>query len=111
MLPQFPAGTRELIADGGYDSTRFRDAPTTRGIAPRIPSTRSRKQPVPHEALLHRQRHRTEIMFARIKDWRRIAMRYDRSSHTFFSAITLAATVTFRLNQSGPSLARIHAFL
>ena len=99
MLPRLPAGARELIADRGYDSDRFRDALITQGIAPCIPSTRSRKQPIPHNALLYRQRHRIEIMFGRLKDWRRIAMRYDRCAHAFFSAITLAATVTFWLNQ------------
>ena len=99
MLPQFPDGTRELIADRGYDSARLRDALTTRGIAPCIPSTRSRKVPIPHNAVLYRQRHRIEIMFGRLKDWRRIAMRYDRCAHTFFSAITLAAAVTFWLTQ------------
>jgi transposase len=40
-----------------------------------------------------------EIMFGRLKDWRRSATRYDRSAHTFFSAITLAAAVTFWLGQ------------
>jgi len=99
MLPQFPDGTPELIADRGYDSARFRDALTTRGIAPCIPSTRSRKRPIPHDASLYQQRHRIEIMFGRLKDWRRIAMRYDRCAHAFFSAIALAATVTFWLNQ------------
>jgi transposase len=49
--------------------------------------------------VLYRQRHRIEIMFGRLKDWRRIAMRYDRCAHTFFSAITLAATVIFWLGQ------------
>ncbi len=99
MLPRLPIGARELIADRGYDSARFRDALTTRGIAPCIPSTRSRKVPIPHDAALYRQRHRIEIMFGRLKDWRRIAMRYDRCAHTFFSAITLAATVIFWLDQ------------
>ena len=66
-----------------------------RGTAACIPSTRSRKIPIPHNAMLYRQRHRIEIMFGRLKDWRRIAMRYDRCAHTFFSAITLAATVIF----------------
>ena len=61
--------------------------------------TRSRKLPILHDALLYRQRHRIEIMFGRLKDWRRIAMRYDRCAHTFFSAITLAATITFWLGQ------------
>jgi hypothetical protein len=32
-------------------------------------------------------------MFAKLKDWRRIAMRYDCCAHTFFSAVCLAATV------------------
>ena len=39
-------------------------------------------------------------MFGRLKDWRRIATRYDRCAHTFFSAICIAATVTFYLNES-----------
>lgn len=41
-------------------------------------------------------------MFGRLKDWRRVAMRYDRydrRAHAFFSAIAIAATVTFWLNQ------------
>ena len=98
MLPHLPPA-RELIGDRGYDSGRFRAALQDKGIAPCIPSTRSRKLPIPHDAVLYRQRHRIENMFGRLKDWRRIAMRYDRCAHTFFSAITLAATVTFWLNQ------------
>jgi transposase len=46
---------------------------------------------------LYRTRNKIEIMFGRLKDWRRIAMRYDRSAHTFFSAICIAATVIFWL--------------
>ena len=98
MLPHLPPA-RELIGDRGYDSGRFRAALQDKGIAPCIPSTRSRKLPIPHDAVLYRQRHRIENMFGRLKDWRRIAMRYDRCAHTFFSAITLAATVTFWLGQ------------
>jgi transposase len=70
-----------------------------RSIAPCIPSTRSRKQPIPYDEALYRQRHWIENMFARLKDGRQIAMRYDRCAHTFFSAICIAATVTFYLNQ------------
>ncbi len=99
MLAHLPAGAHELIGDRGYDSRRFRDDLAARGITPCIPSTRSRKQPIPHDATIYRQRHRIEIMFGRLKDWRRIAMRYDRCAHTFFSAITLAAAVTFWLKQ------------
>ncbi len=37
------------------------------------------------------------IMFGRLKDWRRIATRYDRCPKVFLSAIALAATVLFWL--------------
>jgi transposase len=96
MLPALPAA-RELLADRGYDSNRFRAGLTTRGIMPCIPSTKSRKVALPYDTSLYRQRHRIENMFGRLKDWRRVATRYDRCAHTFFSAICIAATVTFWL--------------
>jgi hypothetical protein len=50
-----------------------------------IPSKANRKVPIPHDAALYRQRYRIEIMFGRLKDWRRIHTRYDRCAHTFMS--------------------------
>lgn len=99
ILPHLPQA-KELLGDKGYDSRRFREALIARGIIPCIPSTRSRKIPIPYDKVLYRQRHRVENMFGRIKDWRRVAMRYDRCAHTFFSAICLAATVLFWINES-----------
>ncbi|MBR0669761.1 transposase [Roseomonas soli] len=99
MLSRFPAGKQEPLVDRGYGSARFRGVRGTRGLTPCIPSARGRRQPMPHDALLHRQRHRIETMFGRLKDWRGIAMRYDRCANTFVSAIALAATATFWLNQ------------
>jgi transposase len=98
LLDRLPPA-QELIADRGYDSDAFRAALRARGTAPCIPSRKHRKQPVAHDAILYRQRHRIEIMFGRLKDWRRIATRYDRCAHTFFSAICIAATVIFWLGQ------------
>lgn len=94
LLPALPPA-RDLLGDRGYDSNHFRAALTDRGIAPCIPSTRSRKAALPYDKALYRQRHRIENAFGRLKDRRRIAMRYDRCAHTFFSAICIAATVTF----------------
>lgn len=101
ILPALPSA-RELIADRGYDSNRFRAALLARGIAPCIPSTRSRKAELPYDKTLYRQRHRVENMMGRLKDWRRVATRYDRCAHTFFSAICIAATVTFWLSIASP---------
>lgn len=94
-LPQAKA----LLADRGYDANWFRHALAQRGITACIPSTASRKVPVPHDKVLYRQRHKVENMFGRLKDWRRIHTRYDRCAHTFFSAICIAATVIFWINQ------------
>ncbi|WP_430442345.1 IS5 family transposase [Shinella sp.] len=93
VLP--PAKT--LIADKGYDSAAFRQALVAKGIEPCIPSSRSRKIPYPYDKALYRQRHKVENLFAKLKDWRRIATRYDRCAHTFFSAISIAAAVIFWL--------------
>ena len=89
---------KELLADRGYDETWFRGALLDRGITPCIPSKKNRKKPVCYDKHLYKQRHKIEIMFGRLKDWRRIAMRYDRCAHTFFSSICLAAVVIFYLN-------------
>lgn len=89
---------KELLADRGYDATWFRDALFAKGITPCIPTKKNRKEPVAYDKHLYKQRHKIEIMFGRLKDWRRIAMRYDRCAHTFFSAICLAAVVIFYLN-------------
>ena len=84
-----------LIADKGYDSDRFRKALQSRGIAPCIPGRVNRNEPVAYDAQLYKKRNLIERMFAKLKDWRRIATRYDRCAHTFFSAICIAAIVIF----------------
>ena len=50
-----------------------------------------------YNAERYKQRNRIERMFGRLQDWRRIATRYDRCSHTFMGAMCNAATVIFWL--------------
>lgn len=66
-----------------------------RATAASIPSKRNRKVAIPHDVARYRQRHKVEIMFGRLKNWRRIQTRYDRFAHTFMSAIAIAALVIF----------------
>jgi transposase len=63
----------------GYDSNRFRAALIKRDITPCIPPTRNRTIDIPYDKTLNRQRHHIENMLGRLKDWRRIATRYDVS--------------------------------
>jgi putative transposase len=90
-----------LIADQGYDSNWLRQGLSERGIEPCMPSTKSRKQPLDYDKVLYRQRHRIENMFAKLKDWRRIATRYDRCGHTFLSAVCIPApSASISINES-----------
>lgn len=98
MLKALPKA-KAMIADRGYDSDWFRAALAARGTEPCIPPTRSRRKPLEYDKALYRQRHKIENLFAKLKDWRRIATRYDRCAHAFFSAICIAAAVAFYLNQ------------
>jgi len=77
LLRDLPPAS-ELIGDKGYDSDAYREALLTRGITPCIPPRAKRKHPAKYCKTLYKQRHKVENLFARLKGWRRIAMRYDR---------------------------------
>ena len=96
MLPALPEANR-LIADRGYDSDWFREALAEQDIEPCIPGRKNRKESVEYDETLYKRRNLIERMFGRLKDWRRIATRYDRCAHTFMSAISIAAAVIFWL--------------
>ena len=86
-----------LLGDRGYDADWFRDALKDKGIKPCIPGRKSRGKHVKYDKRRYKRRNRIEIMFGRLKDWRRIATRYDRCPKVFLSAIALAATIIFLL--------------
>ena len=93
LLPR----AKELLGDKGYDSDWFRQALTSRGITPCIPPKSNRKVQHHYDRQLYKQRHKIENVFGRIKDWRRVATRYDQCAHTFMSAILIAATMCYWL--------------
>ncbi len=93
-LPTDVPQARHLIGDRWDGSRPYRTPLAARGITPRIPSSRSRTIPIPHDPALHRQPHRINNRFGRLKDWRRVATGYTRCGQTFHSAIRIAAFVT-----------------
>ena len=68
-----------------------------KGIRACIPGRKQRKTPVKYDKRRCKRRNRIEIIFGRLKDWRRVATRYDRCPNVFLSAIAPAATVTYWL--------------
>ncbi|EIE48625.1 transposase, IS4 family protein [Citreicella sp. 357] len=64
-----------LLGDRGYDADRFRETLKDKGIRPCIPGRKQRKTPVKYDKRRYKRRNRIEIMFGRLKDWRRGATR------------------------------------
>ena len=87
----------ELVADKGYDSQALREWLEARGNQAVIPPRKNRKIQYDYDKAIYRQRNVIERMFCRLKDWRRIATRFDRNIKNFMSAIALAATVIWWL--------------
>ena len=89
---------RRLIADRAYDARKFRDWLAERGCEAVIPPNPTRKHPHAYDRKAYRSRNLIERMFCRLKDFRRIATRYDKRADTFLNAIFIAATLVWWLN-------------
>ena len=63
-----------------------------------IPSTTSRRKPIPYDKAVYRERNLIERMFARLKDFRRVATRYDKLARNFLAGAIIAATLIWWLN-------------
>lgn len=92
LLDKSPAPAR-LLADKGYDANSLRDRLAASETEAVIPSTRSRKTPIPYDIEAYRDRNLIERAFCRLKDWRRIATRYDKLAINFASAVAIAAVI------------------
>lgn len=86
---------KTLLADKAYDTNRIRAILSENYAKVCIPPKINRKLPVPFDENLYKKRSGIENMFAQIKDWRGIAMRYCRCAHTFDSGICLALITLF----------------
>ena len=74
-----------------------REAFEDKGVTPCIPARKGRKAPIQHDEVRYRKRHKIEHSFVQLKDWCRVATRYDRCPKVFLSACALAAVVMFWL--------------
>ena len=84
-----------LHADKGYDTNAIRRQVEARGAMPNIPPKSNRRWKSCFSPFLYRDRNAIERMFGRLKDFRRIATRYDRMANNFLAAVCLAATVSY----------------
>jgi transposase len=89
---------KRVIADRAYDARSLREEITERGGKAVIPPNPTRKHPAKWDKRAYRTRNLIERMFCRLKDFRRIATRYDKIAANFLSAILIAAAVTWWAN-------------
>ena len=82
-----------VLADKAYDSNAFRDIVARTDAEAVIPSNRTRKVLIPHDAVVYRLRNRIERCFNKLKHFRRFATRYDRRALNFLSFIHIAAAM------------------
>jgi transposase len=87
LLPKATA----FVADRGYDAKWLRRALHEQGITSCIPQRTHVKRPTPFCKETYKLRWRVENFFSRLKDWRRIATRYDRNGCNFLGACQLVA--------------------
>lgn len=82
-----------LLGDKAYDSAELREQLGERGTKPVIPNRCNRKQPFSFNKRLYKMRWRIESAFNRLKDFRRIATRYDRLARNYLASVCLAAAL------------------
>jgi len=94
LIEGLPAA-RLCIADTAYDSDALRQLLIARGTLPVIPNNPTRKRRHPFDPALYRLRNLIERAFCRLKDWRRIATRYDKLATNYAAAVAIAIFVTW----------------
>jgi transposase len=92
-LPALIAGveTTAVLADTGYDADANRQAIRRAGAEPCIPPRRNRTQAIEYVRHPYRERNGVERFFGRVKQYRRVATRYDKKARNFFGFVWLAA--------------------
>jgi transposase len=88
---------RYLLGDKGYDANSLRKTLRENGTCPVIPGRRNRKRATRYDQQRYRERHLIENAFCRIKDFRRVAIRYDTLAANFLSGVALVTAIAFWL--------------
>jgi transposase len=92
LVEDMAPGTRCLIGDMGYDADRVRQDLLLRGVLPVIPSNPARKETLPLDRELYRLRNRVERLNSRLKHFRAVATRYDKTAASYLALVQLAAS-------------------
>jgi transposase len=91
LLTRLPDRATWIVGDRGYSSTTFRDLIWRTGSRPAIPAKRN-EAPVACPDWIYTNRNMVERLWARLKEWRAVATRYEKTATSFMGVLCLAAT-------------------
>lgn len=82
-----------LLADKGYDADAIRDELARSGVEAVIPAKSNRREAIPHHRNKYRWRNQIERLFNKLKNWRRVATRYDKTADSYLGFVSLASVL------------------
>ena len=91
LIEGLPAAV--VMADTAYDSDRLRAAIAAKGAVAVIPNNPSRTRKHPLDKQLYAERHLVECCFSKLKQFRRVATRYEKTARNYLAVVASAATV------------------
>ena len=91
LIDGLPA--KAVMADAAYDSDDIRQAIAKRGAIAVIPNNPSRASKHPLDKHLYAQRHLVECCFSKLKQFRRVATRFEKTARNYLAVVTIAALV------------------
>lgn len=86
---------KRMLGDRAYDSGELREHLNAQGTKPVIPNRSNRKKPFGFSRRLYKLRWRIECAFNRLKDFRRIATRYDKLARNYLASVCLIAALVW----------------
>ena len=82
-----------VMADAAYDSDRLRQKIAEKGALAVIPNNPSRAKKYPLDKHLYAQRHLVECCFSKLKQFRRVATRFEKTARNYRAVVTIAAII------------------
>jgi len=80
-----------IVADKAYGSKKIRQQIADEGALAVIPAKSNERDPIPHDGVLYAQRNLVERFFCKMKDMRRLAIRFEKSARNFLAMLHLFA--------------------
>jgi transposase len=82
-----------LLADKGYDADAIREQLEKAEVEAVIPAKSNRRVSIPHNREKYRWRNLVERLFNKLKNWRRIATRYDKTKESYLGFVSFASAL------------------